>query len=1194
MARYALVIGISEYQSPRLGNLQKPVADAEAVAQILVQYGDFQTVKRFPVRWKDQNTAELATKKVTGVELGRELKTFLQEQAAHHEALIYFSGHGFTVYDNLGQQKGYLAASDCQVEVGENHQVSEQRYGISLDSFNELIRDSQLSSLVVLLDCCHSGYFLERQLIKQTLTAFSSQKDYYLITACRSYEDALAIKTEDYSIFTNVVLKGLAPENASRNRRVSGDRLFDYVSSELKAVFQEPIRMGWGRSIILVTYPQLKLTPNGEKEFNRENPYRGLYSFESEQAQYFFGREQAIRALLDRINNNRFLAVIGASGCGKSSLVKAGLLAYLKDNQIPGSSQWEIEIFTPGKHPLTKLIEILDRQHKQNQPFVIFIDQLEEIFTLCEDDAERQSFIHLMAEEVTNSDRLTRIIVTIRTDFLDRCAAYPEAATLINRSHPTTYVVTPLSRSELEEAIKEPATLHGVKFQQGLITQIADDVDDQPGALPLLQYALKELWRVCIEKPEIPEKFLTWKGYKEIRGVKGALENRANLLYQSFSSTDQVFVHRMFMELVQLSDENQVTRRRTVFERLEAIADSIEQLRRVVQLLADQRLIVTDKDTVEVAHEALLTEWNLLRSWIEEDKENIRLSRLLETECHEWQVRFKKSDEALLTGAKLATIAEWKDKNQPKLPVEEAEFLQKSLAKRDREIQEELEQERQLREAAEARAKAEAEKAEQERVAALAKIETALEAEARAKAEAREAEAKTKVQKQRTRFAIVAAILAPLIIGVGLFVEGKKRESDAIAVGALISKAQDNFEKHQQLEALIASIQALDRMKKINSSNPTYLTQLQKVIYNVREHNRLEGHKKIVNAVNYSPNGKIIISGSEDKTIIVWDATGQKIKVISGHKKPIYGISFNHFNHKQIMFASASFDKTVMLWSEKGNKLIFPLISHQEAVFNISFSPDNYTLASISGDGTIKLWDIKTGKLRKTIKDKKWITKEITTAYSIDINPKNKFIIASSGYLDGRFNLWNLAVSEQPLALYIMGLNNNIIITKVKFNHSGTILALASSDGTILLWSVEKNKIIGKIKAHDEIIYSLAFSPNDQLIASGSQDKIVKIWNIKEIENFENSKKQSLLTPIDILRGHYGAINDIQFHPKNSQILVTASDDKTIRIWQTKKQNLNTINSLEINKILKYSCGLVEEYIANKNMYENIRSICFK
>ena len=338
MARYALVIGISEYQSPRLGNLQKPVADAEAVAQILEQYGDFQSVKRFPVRWKDQNSAELAAKKVTGVELGRELKTFLQEQAAHHEALIYFSGHGFTVYDNLGQQKGYLAASDCQVEVGENHQVIEQRHGISLDSFNELIRDSQLSSLVVLLDCCHSGYFLERQLIKQTLTAFSSQKDYYLITACRSYEDALAIKTEEYSIFTNAVLKGLAPENASKNRRVSGDRLFDYISSELKTVLQEPIRMGWGRSITLVTYPQLKSTANGEKEFNPENPYRGLYSFESEQAKYFFGREQAIRALLDRTNNNRFLAVIGASGCGKSSLVKAGLLPHLKDNKLPGTT----------------------------------------------------------------------------------------------------------------------------------------------------------------------------------------------------------------------------------------------------------------------------------------------------------------------------------------------------------------------------------------------------------------------------------------------------------------------------------------------------------------------------------------------------------------------------------------------------------------------------------------------------------------------------------------------------------------------------------------------------------------------------------------------------------------------------------------------------------------------------------------
>ncbi|MBD2677523.1 MULTISPECIES: caspase family protein [Nostoc] len=201
-----------------------------------------------------KNGFEIGAQKVTGAQLGEDLKTFLLEKAANNEALIYFSGHGFITCDRLGQKKGYLATSDSQIEVAEN-QIVEQKSSISLDSLNQLIRDSQLSSLVVLLDCCHAGYFLERQLIEQTLTAFSSQRDYYLITACRGFERAGVIKSEEYSIFTGAVIKGLAPENAGKSRRISSDRLFDFISDELRGSVQEPIRMGWGRSITLVSYP---------------------------------------------------------------------------------------------------------------------------------------------------------------------------------------------------------------------------------------------------------------------------------------------------------------------------------------------------------------------------------------------------------------------------------------------------------------------------------------------------------------------------------------------------------------------------------------------------------------------------------------------------------------------------------------------------------------------------------------------------------------------------------------------------------------------------------------------------------------------------------------------------------------------------------------------------------------------------
>jgi uncharacterized caspase-like protein len=293
MARYALVIGIAQYESSQMSRLPKAASDAEILAQVLEKYGGFD-VKRLPERWNaEKNCFEIsADKAVTAAEVGQELRTLLLDRSTKNEALIYFAGHGFTFSDTLGQQKGVLAASNCQVEMA-GKQVIDYKYGISLASLNELIQQSDLSSLVMLLDCCHSGYFLESQLVQRTLTAFSTQRDYYLMAACRTFETAKSFKGEPNSYFTGAVLKGLASENAGRDRRVSGDRLFDYISGELKSFVQEPIRMGWGRSITLVTYPQPE-TLATEITFDRKNPYLGLSAFEAEQEKYFYGREEAI------------------------------------------------------------------------------------------------------------------------------------------------------------------------------------------------------------------------------------------------------------------------------------------------------------------------------------------------------------------------------------------------------------------------------------------------------------------------------------------------------------------------------------------------------------------------------------------------------------------------------------------------------------------------------------------------------------------------------------------------------------------------------------------------------------------------------------------------------------------------------------------------------------------------------------
>ncbi|MDQ2099956.1 MAG: caspase family protein [Tychonema bourrellyi B0820] len=1145
MARYALVIGITEYQSSQMSRLPKAASDAEILAQVLEQYGGFE-VKRLPARWNaEKNCFEISgNKTVTAAEVGQELRTLLLDRATKNEALIYFAGHGFTFCDTLGQQKGVLATSDCQVEMA-GKEVIDYKYGISLASLNDLIQQSDLSSLVMLLDCCHSGYFLESQLVQQTLGAFSTQRDYYLMAACRTFETAKSLKGEPNSYFTGAVLKGLASANAGRNRRVSGDLLFDYISGELKSFVQEPIRMGWGRSITLVTYPQSEM-PATEISFDRQNPYLGLSAFEAKQEKYFCGREEAVRMLITHLTNSRFIPVIGYSGSGKSSLIKAGLLPELSRDRIPGSSHWPVESFTPGKHPLGKLVDILARYRDQNQLFVIFIDQFEEVFTLCEDESERGSFIRLIAEEMNDSERKSRMIIALRGDFLIRCADYSDVLNLINHIPPRTYIVKSLGMEELPDAIEKPAQLHGVNFERGLVSQIAQDVAGQPGALPLLQYALKELWRVCIEKPEFPEPLLTRKGYEDIGGVQGALENRANVIYQSLSEADRLFVRQLFMELVQLGEGSEVTRRRVDWDRLRAIADSAEQLDRVIGLLAgaQQRLIIVDENTVEVAHEALLCRWKLVSNWIEEDLENIRICRRLEIACREWEETYGKSDEALLTGARLAEVEEWERRVLPNLTGDEREFLVKSVGRRDREIQDEikiLEREIQL------------------------------------------TDEKYRAQKQRTRLAIVSGILLTFTLGLGLLtnvVVGQKREQEVSKVGILIGKAQQLLESNLQLDALIASVEALNEMKKQGRENPKELQKIQSVIFNVQERNQLKAHPGGVYGVSFSPDGTMIASGGVDKKIIIWNQVGKMLFSPSeGHKETIWSVRFSPNSQ---FVASASIDDTIKIWSKKG-ELIQILKGHKGNVYDVSFSKNSDRIYSSSRDGNIIIWDVKTGRSLETFKNPNSLNKSEYDILGLDLEPLKNHVVVYTGNKDYELTLWDLK-NKSNKGIKTIGKTQSLIMS-VRFNKNGNMIISCDNKGNIKIWDIT-GKLIGLINSHKDITLYAEFSYDSKYIASASLDKTIKIWNVDEVLNIWKNSQRGVAQPLTILAGHTSTVNRVSFNPLNSQSIASASSDGTVIIWEIPRKGMELDKRYKLDELLTKSCNFLSTY---SNICQNLK-----
>jgi WD40 repeat protein len=676
---------------------------------------------------------------------------------------------------------------------------------------------------------------------------------------------------------------------------------------------------------------------------------------------------------------------------------------------------------------------------------------------------------------------------------------------------------------------------------------------------------------------------LTWKDYEQIGGVKGALDKRATLLYRSLSKDNQAFVRHLFMELVQVNEGQELTRRRATWDELEAIANSPDQLQQVVGLLADQqqRLIITDENTVEVAHEALLYEWKLLRGWIEENREHLWLRRCLEADCREWQERYQQSDDALLGGARLAAIAGWVEKSQLKLPPLEEEFLRKSLEKRDCEIQAKLEQARQLRELAESRQQ---------------------EAEARAKAEAK-----------KTRTAIMAGVLAALTLGFGLVAQ-RQRElattSKLLAVVNLTSQAKQSSQTPNQIEALIESVQALQALKEIGKNNPEVLKQLQSVIYGVRERNRLEGHVAAVHGVSFQPNGDLIVSGDAKKVIKLWKLPGEFQKDIlspSGHQNTIWNVRFSPDGK---MIASTSWDKTVKIW-DIGGKVIHTLegtIGHQQSVYDVSFSSDSKLLASSSRDGTIKIWDIKTGELTTTLKNKDFLYKEDYRVYSIDFNPADSSMMASSGYFDGNVNIWDLRNNQDNNIPTVLSEKHEDIVYAVRFSPNGRTLASAGQDGKIRLWHVEgkKLKFLGAINGHTKKIWGLGFSPDSNIIASASNDGTIKLWKIDDLIKKGDFKTSSFVEvePYEILKGHFNSANRVEFlshqeknlHQKELTI-VSAGDDKTVRIWKVYSQKSyapKLSNEPDLNNLLQYSCNALKDYLnshTNHNL-QKLRKIC--
>ncbi|MBE8988931.1 hypothetical protein IQ275_17430 [Nostoc sp. LEGE 12450] len=812
------------------------------------------------------------------------------------------------------------------------------------------------------------------------------------------------------------------------------------------------------------------------------SPYLGLSKFETEDRSKFFGRDAWISELTDHFKKNNVLMLLGASGSGKSSLIRAGLIPALKDQ--PGYEQLVNLTFVPDANPFQSFHSSLLVKYKQSEAklaqdvkedtlvkvvqslkldsqWLIFVDQFEELFTTTP-KKERDFFIKSLIQLIEKSDTSVKVVLTMRADFLDKLSPYPKLGKIHDSS---SRMLTDMDDSELRLAIAEPAARNGVTFEQVLIEQIIADFHQQAGSLPLLQYTLNELWK----KDNIQDRVLNTKTYQDLGGVTGALQQQADKIYDQFNEQERKAAQNIFIGLIGLERKEAVSKRAdiTAFEK-------DETQKKVLYQLIDSRLLVSKREdgkaTAEVAHEALLRSWKVLQNLIRDKEEIIVLGNRLSADAKQWdELRKKdaqKANSELWSGSKLVRIVELeKEQSFPNFDEVAREFIKVSVAQAERQ----------------------------------------------------------KNEKIRTARTIAAGSLVAMVIsgGLGLTAWNQKNQSELNQAESLGRYSLSLLNENKQLEAFVQAINAGKILQSQHTTNPEVMNALQVVSFPGRESNRLQGHDSSVNSVSFSADGKTLASGSDDKTIKLWNLeTGKEIHTLKGHDSSVTSVSFSADGKT---LASGSYDKTIKLWNLETGKEIRTLKGHDSSVFSVSFSADGKTLASGSWDKTIKLWNLETGKEIRTLKG------HDRSVFSVSFSADSKTLASGS---NKTIKLWNLETGKEIRTLK----GHDSIVSSVSFSADGKTLASGSDDKTIKLWNLETGKEIRTLKGHDGFVKSVSFSADGKTLASGSEDKTIKLWNLE-------TRKE-----IRTLKGHDSSVRSVSFSA-DGKTLASGSWDSTIKLW---------------------------------------------
>ncbi len=1014
--------------------------------------------------------------------------------------LVYFAGHGVAEGDGSQGPQGYLIPQDAELGKPDTW--------LSMDTFRAALDALACRHLLVVLDCCYAGAFRwatatrdislvgAQPLYESVYQRYLDGEAWQALTSASAAQRAAdsgmglpnlrGIDANGHSPFAAALLAGLAGAADSSigsfppDGVITATELYQYVSTCLLPAPDTPTTQTpgiWplrpdsvGEFVFL--NPKVPLEVAADPKLDETtNPWLGLEAYTAESKDLYFGRQDETAALVARVRKRRstgaLIAVVGASGAGKTSLVQAGLVPALTASK---SSSWEVvqaaRLADDPNAVLADAVAELEKAPKRHRR-LLFFDQFDELYTLCSDE-ERDRFLASLRELISGKGGPV-VVVTIRSDFELRAA---DDKALKDLWQGARFQVPPLSGDELRQVILGPAQVKAVFFDPAKVADdIYDEVSQTPGALPLLSFALAELYRTAWERREKTDRALTEADYKKLGGVVGALNRKATQLYDSAAPDEQQAIRRVFLRLVSQEGAGLTGRRVEMAELQFGNGDDAEQktVQAAIDLYVAAGLLVLDGDTVEPAHDALIAQWQELHDWLK-SSESQDLIRAAWTAASRWAGEHEK---------RKAQGYLWD--RDPRLPQLRAAHLAGDLNATERAFE---------------TASTKLRTARRRRVVGTTAAVMAALAIAALIAWVQRNHAITN-QKSATSEALTAIARAQpagsLDASLLLTLAGYETSPTVAAKSELISLLQDvpGTVLHGGRRP-VESLAFAPHAQELAVGDAGGTVRLWNTATRRELGVPLATHQHTIWQLAFSPSGRILATAGADGRLRLWHVGAAVMQgpTLGGPSQAVDSVAFNETG---TMIAAGYDNGVVKVWHLRGATPLqakdLPArigASPNQAVVGLAFSPDGTTIAAARRDGEVQLW--RGGKPTVSLRAC------TCTLHGLAFSPGGKTLAAAG---NGVF-LWNLTGVSRSLSPRVLA-GAGGAVWDVAFSSDGHRLAAALGDGRAMVWQVKSDTPSGpaeSLKGHAGAVLAVAFAPGGGTLASAGAGGAVLLWNV--------------------------------------------------------------------------------------------------